>query len=1158
MNKQRKSSNLINILSYDDAGNIVLRDYSQTIRYNWNGTIHAFTGPLSISSIAAAVTDTDRFLVSDGGTLKYRTGTEVLSDIGGVPSTRTLTINGVTQDLSANRTFTIAAGITGTGVAGQVAYWNGTGSVTGSANLVWDNTNSRLGIGTSSPRTYLNIAGVGNVSDTTASLTIDAYSNTYGDYRGAGTLVLSKSASNTLGTLTTTRNADSLANIVIQGVDTANNRQSTFVITASQNGASGSGFGSVKSDLNFFSFSKSTSTPILYLKNNGDIGIGTNNLTTYTNYVHVALDGVLGSFTQYRTNASNLFAVGSESTYGYLATGTAGMSINFFTSGSERMRLTSAGRLLLGTTTESTFLLDVNGTARVGSIRTGNFGSGDSIVFNTQDYSFSTVSNVLRINMGSGVNNKFDITNQGGNTAFRYFTGGLYSNFGMYQTDLFSNNQVASAILELRSNAMGFLPPRMTNAQRTAISSPAVGLIVYQTDGTEGTYEYASTGWRIINSAAAGGAGTVTSVGLSLPSIFTVSNSPVTSTGTLTATLATQTANTIFAGPTTGVAAAPTFRAIVAADIPTLNQNTTGSAATLTTARTITIGSTGKTFNGSADVSWTLAEIGAYSSANPSGYTNNTGTVTTVSVVTANGISATYTNQTTTPAITLSLGAITPTSVNSVVISGSTTPTLAVTGTSSISGSNTGDNAVNSLYSGLVSNATHTGDATGATSLTVVGLRGVALPALGATAGFLRYTGTGANTWVFDSSTYLTAAITSLGGLTAASQTFANDTNVTITSATSTHTLGWTGQLSVARGGTGASTLTGVLIGNGTGAVTAVAGTASQLLRRNAGNTAYEFFTHDFVSTAGATFTGQIISTLANSTTTGGAQVYLNGTTGNRIDFNTNGSADPAFTTRSVGTKIVLRPLLTGTTLDYAIGIGNLGQSMWVSLPTATSTHSFRVIAGAISSSVFRITGDGNTYALTFNAEAINATIGIKAQLSATIDSYNEDDTAFVSANVTGSAGVADYKWYHSPSARFATWSWSANTFDRTYTLPNASGTIPISVNGQTADADGNITISTGGGSAYSVTSVSTTYSETATSGTKIIKATTAGGTFVITLPTAVGNTATIIIKKTAGTAALTVDGFNTETIDGGLNATINKVDESITLVSDNSNWLII
>ena len=70
-----------------------------------------------------------------------------------------------------------------------------------------------------------------------------------------------------------------------------------------------------------------------------------------------------------------------------------------------------------------------------------------------------------------------------------------------------------------------------------------------------------------------GGSGTVTSVGLSLPAIFSVSGSPVTSSGTLTGTLATQTANRVWAGPTTGSAAAPTFRALVAGDIPTLAQS---------------------------------------------------------------------------------------------------------------------------------------------------------------------------------------------------------------------------------------------------------------------------------------------------------------------------------------------------------------------------------------------------------------------------------------------------------------------------------------------------------------------------------------------------------------------------------------------------------
>lgn len=78
------------------------------------------------------------------------------------------------------------------------------------------------------------------------------------------------------------------------------------------------------------------------------------------------------------------------------------------------------------------------------------------------------------------------------------------------------------------------------------------------------------------------GAGTVSSVGLTAPSFLSVAGSPVTSTGTIALTLATQTANTVFAGPSTGAAAAPTFRSIVVADIPTLNQNTTGTASNIT------------------------------------------------------------------------------------------------------------------------------------------------------------------------------------------------------------------------------------------------------------------------------------------------------------------------------------------------------------------------------------------------------------------------------------------------------------------------------------------------------------------------------------------------------------------------------------------------
>lgn len=67
-----------------------------------------------------------------------------------------------------------------------------------------------------------------------------------------------------------------------------------------------------------------------------------------------------------------------------------------------------------------------------------------------------------------------------------------------------------------------------------------------------------------------GGSGTVTSVGLSLPGIFSVTGSPVTESGTISATLATQAPNRFWAGPSSGADAAPTFRAIAAADVPGL------------------------------------------------------------------------------------------------------------------------------------------------------------------------------------------------------------------------------------------------------------------------------------------------------------------------------------------------------------------------------------------------------------------------------------------------------------------------------------------------------------------------------------------------------------------------------------------------------------
>jgi hypothetical protein len=118
---------------------------------------------------------------------------------------------------------------------------------------------------------------------------------------------------------------------------------------------------------------------------------------------------------------------------------------------------------------------------------------------------FTNVSNSIFIGKFSGIDrqNTLWIDTQGTSMGARIPL--IYGEFdnrkftingdGLFGRSSTNDAAVASAALEVRSTTQGFLPPRMTKTQRDAISSPATGLVIFQTDNTAGLRTWNGTNW---------------------------------------------------------------------------------------------------------------------------------------------------------------------------------------------------------------------------------------------------------------------------------------------------------------------------------------------------------------------------------------------------------------------------------------------------------------------------------------------------------------------------------------------------------------------------------------------------------------------------------------------------------------------------------------
>jgi hypothetical protein len=525
--------------------------FATTGSNQFNGS-QAITGSLTVTGQVIAQTLNVQQVTSS---IVYSSGSNIFGN--SLSNTQQLTGSvSVTGSLTVNNTPAILGSLT----SGQVAFGTAANTIGGDNGLFWDNTNKYLGIGTNSPATALDVKSFVRIDTYDAGITVP---HTAGFLR-----ILS-------GNKTGWAPNDELGKIEFFGTDTSGigprnlasiravNSQGNGTTTGSSNGElyfytsivnaletekwrirdtgvlQSNGAQTIQTSTGNLTLTSADNTGIVDIRRN-DRALGAElRITNSFNGSGWLAGDVVGTLNFVSADGSTtepirsqIKAINTGGSNTYASEMNLTFSTAFFNTLTEGFRLTNLSNLLVGTTTDAGFRLDVNGTARV----QGNLTVGQtSYLAGTYSLDVTTggiagISEVARFaangnggtNRGAGIvisapgsastvsvarlvgyqetasataNNAsfaIQVANSSG-TLTEYLRINNVGGVGIGATTI-----NASARLQVDSTTQGFLPPRMTSTQRDAIASPATGLVVYQTDGVEGLYVRTSTAWRAL------------------------------------------------------------------------------------------------------------------------------------------------------------------------------------------------------------------------------------------------------------------------------------------------------------------------------------------------------------------------------------------------------------------------------------------------------------------------------------------------------------------------------------------------------------------------------------------------------------------------------------------------------------------------------------